>query len=369
MSILVAGGAGYIGSHTCVELLNAGYDVVIVDNFSNSRKTVIDRIRQLTGCELGSESENRIRFYHVDIRDIAALNNVFEEELVNAYDVDDGIDAVINFAGAKAVGESVERPLDYYENNVGGAIQLAKAMKRNGVKNLIFSSSATVYGAPETMPITEDFPVGGITNPYGQTKAMIEQILADLYNSDPAWNITLLRYFNPIGAHESGMIGEDPKGIPNNLVPYVAQVAVGKMDHVRVFGNDYPTEDGTGVRDYIHVVDLAKAHVKALEKILGKPEECGAQERAGKPASELCIYNLGTGRGSSVMDVIHAYEKACGKELPYKIYERRAGDAAISYCDASKAYDELGWKAEKTLEDMCVDSWRWQSQNPDGYGE
>lgn len=351
MSILVAGGAGYIGSHTCVELLNAGYDVVIVDNLSNSKKIVIDRIRQLTGCEIGSELENRIRFYHADIRDGAMLNNIFEEELMQAYDVENGIDAVINFAGAKAVGESVERPLDYYENNVGGAIQLAKAMKRNGVKNLIFSSSATVYGTPEVMPITEEFPVGGITNPYGQTKAMIEQILMDLQASDPAWNITLLRYFNPIGAHESGLIGEDPKGIPNNLVPYVAQVAVGKMDHVRVFGDDYPTADGTGVRDYIHVVDLAKAHVKALE------------------CKGLNIYNLGTGRGSSVLDVIHAYEKACGKRLPYKIYERRSGDIAVSYCDASKAYQELGWKAEKSLEDMCADSWRWQSGNPDGYVE
>lgn len=375
MSILVAGGAGYIGSHACVELLDAGYDVVIVDNLCNSKKTVIDRIRKLTGCEIGSDSENRVRFYHVDIRDGVALNGVFEEELMQAFDDEEGIEAVINFAGAKAVGESVERPLDYYENNVGGAIQLAKVMKRNGVKNLIFSSSATVYGAPEVMPITEEHPVGvlggsanGITNPYGRTKAVIEQILADLYTSDPVWNITLLRYFNPIGAHESGLIGEDPQGIPNNLVPYVAQVAVGKMDHVRVFGDDYPTEDGTGVRDYIHVVDLAKAHVKALEKILGKSEERGTQQSTGKPAGELCIYNLGTGRGSSVMDVIHAYEKACGKELPYKIYERRAGDAAISYCDASKAYNELGWKAEKSLEDMCADSWRWQSGNPNGYG-
>lgn len=358
MSILVAGGAGYIGSHTCVELLNAGYDVVIVDNLSNSKKIVIDRMRQLTGCEIGSDSENRIRFYHADIRDGAMLNNIFEEELMIGADDVGGIDAVINFAGAKAVGESVERPLEYYENNVGGAIELAKAMKRCGVKNLIFSSSATVYGTPEVMPITEEFPVGaldgldgGITNPYGRTKAIIEQILTDLQTSDPAWNITLLRYFNPIGAHESGMIGEDPKGTPNNLVPYVAQVAVGKMDHVRVFGDDYPTADGTGVRDYIHVVDLAKAHVKALE------------------CKGLNIYNLGTGRGSSVLDVIHAYEKACGRELPYKIYERRAGDAAVSYCDASKAYDELGWKAEKNLDDMCVDSWRWQSNNPDGYGE
>lgn len=352
MSILVAGGAGYIGSHTCVELLNAGYDVVIADNLSNSKKTVIDRIRKLTGCELGSENENRIRFYHVDIRDGNMLNSLFEEELMNAYDIDGGIDAVINFAGAKAVGESVERPLDYYENNVGGAIELAKAMKRSGVKNLIFSSSATVYGTPDKMPITEDFAVGGITNPYGQTKAMIEQILIDLQVSDPAWNITLLRYFNPIGAHESGMIGEDPKGIPNNLVPYVAQVAVGKMDHVRVFGDDYPTEDGTGIRDYIHVVDLAKAHVAALQAMTG-----------------IRIYNLGTGQGSSVLDVIHSYEKACGKKLPYKIYDRRPGDAAVSYCDASKAYRELGWKAEKNLDDMCADSWRWQSNNPDGYVE
>jgi len=357
MSILVAGGAGYIGSHTCVELLNAGYDVVIVDNLSNSKEIVIDRIRQLTGCEIGSDDEDRVRFYHADIRDGSMLNNIFEEELMIGADDVGGIDAVINFAGAKAVGESVQRPLDYYENNVGGAIALAKSMKRNGVKNLIFSSSATVYGMPETMPITEDFPVGGITNPYGQTKMMIEQILMDMQNADPSMSVMLLRYFNPIGAHESGLIGEDPKGVPNNLLPYVAQVAVGKMDHVRVFGGDYPTTDGTGIRDYIHVTDIAKAHVKALQAMVGA---------AGRG---LKIYNLGTGRGSSVLEVIDAYSKACGRELPYKIYDRRSGDVAISYCDASKAYEELGWKAEKSLEDMCADSWRWQSDNPDGYGE
>ena len=355
MTILVAGGAGYIGSHTCVELLNAGYDVVIVDNLCNSKRTVIDRIRKLTGCEIGTESENRVRFYHVDIRDGTALNGVFEEELMQSFDDEEGIDAVINFAGAKAVGESVERPLDYYENNVGGAIQLLKAMKRNGVKNLIFSSTATVYGEPDVIPVTEDAPIKKIFHPYGQTKAMIEQILQDLYVSDPAWNIVILRYFNPIGAHESGIIGEDPKGIPNNLVPYISQVAVGKREYLGVFGDDYETPDGTGVRDYIHVVDLAKGHVAAMKKLL--------------PGSGVNIYNLGTGCGSSVMDVLHAYEKACGKEIPYKIVDRRPGDIAIYYCDASKAYDELGWKTEKTLEDMCVDSWRWQSQNPDGYLE
>jgi len=355
MSILVAGGAGYIGSHTCVELLNAGYDVVIVDNLSNSKKIVIDRIRQLTGCEIGSEFENRIRFYHADIRDGAMLNNIFEEELMQAYDVEEGIDAVINFAGAKAVGESVERPLDYYENNVSGAIQLAKAMKRSGVKNLIFSSTATVYGEPEKSPVKEDAPIKKIFHPYGRTKAMIEQILQDLYVSDSDWNIVILRYFNPIGAHESGIIGEDPKGIPNNLVPYISQVAVGKREYLGVFGDDYETPDGTGVRDYIHVVDLAKGHVAAMKKL--------------QPGSGVNIYNLGTGCGSSVMEVLHAFEKACNKEIPYKIMPRRAGDIAIYYCDPSKAYRELGWKAEKNLEDMCADSWRWQSNNPDGYGE
>lgn len=365
MLILVVGGAGYIGSHTCVELLNAGYDVVIADNLSNSKKTVIDRIRQLTGCELGSENEDRIRFYHADIRDGRVLDGIFEEEFIRPDGDGDGIEAVINFAGAKAVGESVQRPLDYYENNVGGAVALANSMKRNGVKNLIFSSSATVYGMPDTMPITEDFPVGGITNPYGQTKMMIEQILMDLQRADNSWNIMLLRYFNPIGAHESGLIGEDPKGVPNNLLPYVAQVAVGKMDHVRVFGDDYPTPDGTGIRDYIHVTDVAKAHVKALQAMVGGPGDVSAASGTGG----LKIYNLGTGKGSSVLDVINAYSKACGKELPYKIYERRAGDVAVSYCDASKAYEELGWKAEKTLEDMCADSWRWQSGNPEGYEE
>lgn len=353
MSILVAGGAGYIGSHTCVELLNAGYDVVIVDNLSNSKKIVIDRIRQLTGCEPGSENEKRIRFYHADIRDGRMLNNIFEEELMMADDIDDGIDAVINFAGAKAVGESVERPLDYYENNVSGAIELAKAMKRNGVKNLVFSSTATVYGEPDEVPVKEDAPIKKIFHPYGQTKAMIEQILQDLYVSDPHWNIVILRYFNPIGAHESGLIGEDPKGVPNNLVPYIAQVAVGKRECLGVFGDDYKTEDGTGVRDYIHVVDLAKGHLAALKKLT--------------PGSGVNIYNLGTGTGNSVMDVLHAYERACGREIPYKVMPRRAGDIDMYYCDPTKAFDELGWKAEKTLDDMCVDSWRWQSTNPNGY--
>lgn len=342
MSILVAGGTGYIGSHTCVELIEAGHDVVIADNLSNSKEVVIDKIKHITGL---SKDTPRIKFYEADIRDGAALDEIFEKE---------AIDVVINFAGKKAVGESVECPLDYYENNVGGAVELAKAMARHGVKNIIFSSTATVYGEPDVIPVTEEAPIKKIFHPYGQTKAMIEQILQDQYVADPEWNVVLLRYFNPIGAHESGLIGEDPKGIPNNLVPYIAQVAVGKREFLGVFGDDYETYDGTGVRDYIHVVDLAKGHVAALKKLL--------------PKSGVSIYNLGTGKGSSVMDVLRAYEGACGKEIPYRIMPRRAGDIAIYYCDASKALRELGWKAEKTLEDMCADSWKWQSMNPDGYG-
>ncbi len=336
MSSLVAGGAGYIGSHTCVELLNAGYEVVVVDNLYNSSEEALKRVETITG--------KAVTFYQVDLLDKPALDDVFKKE---------SISSVINFAGLKAVGESVRKPLEYYHNNITGTLNLCDVMRNHGVKNIIFSSSATVYGDPAFVPITEECPKGQITNPYGQTKGMLEQILTDLHVADPEWNVVLLRYFNPIGAHESGLIGEDPKGIPNNLVPYIAQVAVGKLERLGVFGNDYPTHDGTGVRDYIHVVDLAKGHVKALKKLT--------------PGSGVSIYNLGTGNGYSVLDVLHAYEKACGKELPYEIKERRAGDIATCYCDAAKAKNELGWVAEKGIEDMCADSWRWQSSNPDGY--
>ncbi|MDO4330566.1 MAG: UDP-glucose 4-epimerase GalE [Lachnospiraceae bacterium] len=338
MSILVAGGAGYIGSHTCVELLNAGYDVVVVDNLYNSSEEALKRVEKITG--------KAVTFYEVDLLDKEALNDVFEKEQ---------IESVINFAGLKAVGESVRKPLEYYHNNITGTLNLCDVMRNHGVKNIIFSSSATVYGDPAFIPITEECPKGQITNPYGQTKGMLEQILSDLHVADPEWNVVLLRYFNPIGAHESGLIGEDPKGIPNNLVPYIAQVAVGKLASLGVFGNDYPTHDGTGVRDYIHVVDLAKGHVKALKKLA--------------PGSGVSIYNLGTGNGYSVLDVLHAYEKACGKTLPYEIKPRRAGDIATCYCDASKAKNELGWVAEKGIDEMCADSWRWQSANPNGYRE
>ncbi len=336
MSILVAGGAGYIGSHTCVELLNAGYDVVVVDNLYNSSEEALRRVEKITG--------KKVTFYKADLLDKAAIEHVFDVE---------SIESVINFAGLKAVGESVRKPLEYYHNNITGTLNLCDVMRGHGIKNIIFSSSATVYGDPAFVPITEECPKGKITNPYGQTKGMLEQILTDLNVADPEWNVVLLRSFNPIGAHESGLIGEDPKGIPNNLVPYIAQVAVGKLQCLGVFGDDYPTHDGTGVRDYIHVVDLAKGHVKALKKLA--------------PGSGVSIYNLGTGNGYSVLDVLHAYEKACGKTLPYEIKPRRAGDIATCYCDASKARDELGWVAEKGIEDMCADSWRWQSENPDGY--
>lgn len=336
MAILVTGGAGYIGSHTCVELINEGYDVVIVDNLVNSKKEVVNRIEKITG--------KAPVFYKADIRDREALEVIFREN---------DITSAIDFAGLKAVGESVEKPLEYYHNNLTGTIVLCEVMRDFGVKNIIFSSSATVYGDPAFVPITEECPLGEVTNPYGWTKVMLERILTDLHTSDPEWNVVLLRYFNPIGAHESGLIGEDPKGIPNNLVPYISQVAIGKLDALGVFGNDYPTHDGTGVRDYIHVVDLAKGHVKALKKL--------------EPGSGVSIYNLGTGVGYSVLDVLHAYEKACGRELPYEIKPRRAGDIATCYCDATKAEKELGWKAEKGIEDMCADSWRWQTQNPNGY--
>ncbi|MCQ2491627.1 MAG: UDP-glucose 4-epimerase GalE [Lachnospiraceae bacterium] len=338
MAIFVTGGAGYIGSHTCVELLESGYDVVVVDNLANSSAKAIDRVEQITG--------KKVTFYEADILDRDALNEIFDKE---------DIDSVINFAGLKAVGESVQKPLEYYHNNITGTLILCDVMRNHNVKNIIFSSSATVYGDPAFVPITEECPKGQITNPYGQTKGMLEQILTDFWVADHEWNVVLLRYFNPIGAHESGLIGEDPKGIPNNLVPYIAKVAVGKLECLGVFGDDYPTHDGTGVRDYIHVVDLAKGHVKALKKL--------------EPGCGVSIYNLGTGNGSSVLDVLHAYEKACGKKLPYEIKPRRAGDIATCYCDATKAKEELGWVAEKNIEDMCADSYKWQSANPDGYGD
>lgn len=336
MAILVAGGAGYIGSHTCVELLNAGYEVVVVDNLYNSSEKALERVEQITG--------KKVRFYEVDLLDQPALKEVFDKE---------DIESVIQFAGLKAVGESVHKPLEYYHNNITGTLILCDEMRKHNVKNIVFSSSATVYGDPAEIPITEKCPMGEITNPYGRTKGMLEQILTDLHTADAEWNVVLLRYFNPIGAHESGLIGEDPKGIPNNLVPYIAQVAVGKLDHLNVFGNDYDTPDGTGVRDYIHVVDLAKGHVKAVKKL---------EDKDG-----VNIYNLGTGVGYSVLDVLHAYEKACGKELKYEIQPRRDGDIATCYSDSAKALKELGWTAEKGIEEMCADSWKWQSMNPDGY--
>ena len=336
MKILVTGGAGYIGSHTCVNLLENNYEVVIVDNLYNSNEKVVDRITQITG--------KKPAFYNVDLLDKEALDSVFEKEK---------IDAVIHFAGLKAVGESVEKPIEYYHNNITGTLHLVDCMRNHDVKNIIFSSSATVYGDPAFIPITEECPKGSPTNPYGWTKWMLEQILTDLHTADNSWNVILLRYFNPIGAHKSGLIGEDPKGIPNNLVPYVAQVAVGKRECLGVFGDDYKTHDGTGVRDYVHVVDLADGHVKALEKI---KENCGVK-----------IYNLGTGKGSSVLDVVHAYEKACGKTLKYEIQPRRDGDIATCYSDCTKAKEEVGWVAEKGIEEMCADSWRWQKNNPNGY--
>ena len=335
MSILVTGGAGYIGSHTCVELLTAGYDVVVLDNLCNSCEESLQRVREITGKD--------VTFYQADLLDEQAVNHVFDNE---------NIEAVIHFAGLKAVGESVSKPLEYYHNNVTGTLILCDCMRRHGVKNIVFSSSATVYGSPKTVPIREDFALH-VTNPYGRTKLMLEEILTDLHTSDPAWTVILLRYFNPIGAHKSGRIGENPRGIPNNLLPYVAQVAVGKLECVNVFGNDYDTPDGTGVRDYIHVVDLALGHVKALKKLGENPG--------------VVAYNLGTGVGYSVLDIIHAFEKACGKKIPYRITARRPGDIAVCYADATKAYQELGWKAVRNLDEMCEDSWRWQKNNPNGF--
>jgi len=339
MAILVTGGAGYIGSHTCVELLNAGYDVVVVDNLCNSCKEALDRVQEITGKTL--------KFYEVDILDREGLTKVFEAEQ---------IDSVIHFAGLKAVGESVAKPLEYYHNNITGTLVLCDVMRSHGVKSIVFSSSATVYGTPAFVPITEECPKGVCTNPYGWTKSMLEQILTDLHTADSEWKVILLRYFNPIGAHESGRIGENPKGIPNNLVPYITQVAVGKLESLGVFGDDYDTPDGTGVRDYIHVVDLAIGHVKAIEKM-------------AKIQDGVLIYNLGTGIGYSVLDIVKGFEKAVGQPIPYTIKPRRPGDIATCYADPSLAKKELGWEAVRDLNKMCEDSWRWQKNNPEGYAE
>lgn len=336
MSILVTGGAGYIGSHTVVELQNAGYDVVVMDNLSNASEKSLDRVTQITG--------KPVKFYKADILDREALNEIFNKE---------EIDSCIHFAGLKAVGESVAKPWEYYNNNISGTLTLVDVMRQHNVKNIIFSSSATVYGDPAIIPITEKCPKRQCTNPYGWTKSMLEQILTDIQKADPEWNVVLLRYFNPIGAHKSGTIGENPNGIPNNLMPYITQVAVGKLKELGIFGDDYDTPDGTGVRDYIHVVDLAKGHVKALKKI--------------KDNSGLSIYNLGTGKGYSVLDIVNNFEAATGVHIPYVIKPRRAGDIATCYSDATKAEKELGWKAENGIKEMCEDSWRWQSNNPNGY--
>jgi len=338
MKILVTGGAGYIGSHTCVELLMNAHEVVVLDNLYNSSKIALERVEQIT--------QKRVTFYEGDVLNKEFLENVFQKET---------IDAVIHFAALKAVGESVEKPLEYYQNNLTGTLNLCEAMRKYDCKKLVFSSSATVYGDPAFVPITEECPTGGVTNPYGQTKLMLEQILTDLHVADPSWKIMLLRYFNPIGAHQSGLIGEDPKGIPNNLVPYIAQVSVGKLAGLGVFGDDYDTPDGTGVRDYIHVVDLAKGHVKALDIM--------------DQLSEVGIYNLGLGKGYSVLEVVKAYEKACGKSIPYEVRPRRAGDVAECYADVTKAAEELKWTAQFGIEEMCADSYRWQTNNPNGYLE
>ncbi len=336
MTILVTGGAGYIASHTNVELLEEGYEVIVMDNLSNSSRESIRRVEELTG--------KKIRFYETDMRDPEGLEQIFSEN---------PIDVIIHFAGLKAVGESCVKPFEYYDNNITGTLNIIRMMKKYNVKKLVFSSSATVYGDPETVPITEESKVGGVTNPYGRTKFMLEEIFTDIQKADPEFDIALLRYFNPIGAHESGRIGEAPNGIPNNLLPYVAKVAAGVLEKVHVFGNDYPTPDGTGVRDYIHVVDLAKGHVCAVKKLMEHPG--------------LVIYNLGTGIGYSVLDVIRNFEKACGKEIPYVIDPRRPGDIAVCYADPSKAERELGWKAQYGIDRMCEDTWRWQSGNPNGY--
>ena len=336
MSILVTGGAGYIGSHTVIELQNAGYDVIVCDNLCNSSKKSLERVEQITG--------KSVKFYLADILDADALTKIFEENT---------IDSVIHFAGLKAVGESVAKPWEYYNNNITGTLVLVDVMKKFGCKNIIFSSSATVYGDPAFIPITEECPKGQCTNPYGWTKSMLEQILTDIQKADKEWNVVLLRYFNPIGAHKSGLIGENPNGTPNNLMPYVTQVAVGTRPHLSVFGNDYDTHDGTGVRDYIHVVDLAKGHVAAVKKL---------EENAG-----LKLYNLGTGNGYSVLDIVKNFEAATGVKIPYVITERRPGDIATCYSNADLALKELGWKAENGIKEMCEDSWRWQKMNPNGF--
>lgn len=337
-NILITGGAGYIGSHIAVELLDKNYRVIVYDDLTNSSKISVKRVEEITG--------KNITFYEADILDEKKLSEVFEKEK---------IDVVIHCAALKSVGESVKKPLEYYHNNITGTLSLLKIMRKYSCKNIIFSSSATVYGDPASVPITEDFPKGTCTNPYGWTKSMMEQIMTDLQKSDPEWKVVLLRYFNPIGAHKSGKIGEDPQGIPNNLLPYIAQVAVGKLDYLSVFGDDYDTVDGTGVRDYIHVVDLAKGHVLAVDKI--------------DKLKGVSIFNLATGKGYSVLEVLKAFEKACGKKISYKIVQRREGDIAKCFADASKAYKVLGWKAKKDIDEMCEDSWRWQSQNPNGYKE
>ena len=336
MSILVTGGAGFIGSHTVIELQNAGYDVVVLDNLSNSSPKCLERVEQITG--------KKVPFYKADIRDRDALEEIFAKEQ---------IDSCIHFAGLKAVGESVQKPWEYYDNNITGTLVLVDVMRKHNAKNIIFSSSATVYGDPAFVPITEECPKGQCTNPYGWTKSMLEQILSDMQKADPEWNVVLLRYFNPIGAHKSGLIGENPNGIPNNLMPFITQVAVGKLAELGVFGNDYDTPDGTGVRDYIHVVDLAKGHVKALKKL---------EDNSG-----LSIYNLGTGQGYSVLQIVENFEKATGVKIPYVIKPRRPGDIAVCYADAGKAKEELGWVAENGILEMCADSWNWQSHNPNGF--
>ncbi len=336
MHIIVTGGAGYIGSHTCVELLDQGYGVTVIDNLDNASEESLRRVQELTGKTL--------QFHQIDLLDHRAVEAVFQQT--------PEAKAVIHFAGLKAVGESVEKPLRYYHNNLTGTLNLCRVMQKHGVKNIVFSSSATVYGDPHTVPITEDFPLS-CTNPYGRTKLMIEEILTDLQVADPDWNVVLLRYFNPVGAHRSGRIGEDPSDIPNNLMPYIAQVAVGRLEYLSVFGDDYPTHDGTGVRDYIHVVDLALGHLKALEKLADNPG--------------VAIYNLGTGQGYSVLDMVEAFERATGQQVPYRIAPRRPGDIAQCFADPSLAQRELGWQATRTIDDMCADTWRWQSNNPDGY--
>ena len=334
-NVLVTGGAGYIGSHTCVELLENGYGVVVVDNFANSSEESVKRVEKITG--------KKVALYEADVRDKAALDKIFTEHK---------IDWVIHFAGLKAVGESCAKPVEYYDNNLNGTLVLLQAMREHGCKSIVFSSSATVYGDPEVLPLTESCKTGGTTNPYGTSKYFQEIMLSDVYKADNEWTVVLLRYFNPVGAHASGLSGEDPKGIPNNLTPYIAKVAIGELKEVGVFGNDYPTHDGTGVRDYIHVVDLAKGHVAAIDKT----------SKGG-----VYTYNLGTGIGYSVLDVIHAFEKACGHSLAYSIKPRRAGDIAACYADASKAKKELGWQAELGIDDMCASLWNWQTKNPNGY--